>query len=181
MQGEPEDFGNNSTIVRSGHTPSSDEPGRIGWEIFRIFNLFLDLGNSKIAFCDSLSRLGKQGYSVEKFVQTPLILERGLVEFQAQTPDGPLRCMLDTGATWNILNIDIEEGRAIEEVVCDPKNISEIHEFRIGERDFGAIQFQSLPIDLPIRIDAILGMDFLQNHAVFIDFANGQIYFSQKM
>lgn len=180
LQEDIDEFRTNANVKRSDSVASSDEPARLGWEIFRIFNLFLDLGNSKAAFCTGFSALVEQGYSPESFVSTPLYTDRGFIEFIAQTEIGPLRCMLDTGSTWNILNQRIEEAKTIDQIAWDPKSIMNVREFTISERGFGTVQFHCLPIELPIKVDAILGMDFFINNLVFIDFTNQSIYISSK-
>lgn len=176
----PESFHKESTVLKEGYELSAPEPGKVGWELFGNTNLFLDLGNSEIAFCDSLDTLKKQGYPIEKFIKTPLLLERGLVEFEAETPEGILLCMLDTGATWNILNAEIEEGKSIDQAVWESDNILDYTFFKIDGNDFGPIAFHRMPIKIPIRIEAILGMEFFQDNLVFLDFAGKCAYFCKN-
>lgn len=171
-------FEESASILKEGVKFSIQEQGRIGWELFKSVNLFLDLGNSKIAFCDSVRTLKKQGYLIETFIKTPLLSGKGVIEFQAMTPSGPLLCVLDTGATWNILNIENTEEKSIEQLALDPENVSNIPMFKIGDRDFGPISFHRIPIKLPIQVEAMLGMEFFSNHVVFIDFDENQIYFA---
>ena len=94
------------------------------------------------------------------------------------TSEGPLRCVLDTGATMNILHTELQDEGAIEEILEGGR--FERNEFQVSGVNLGKVSFYPLPIRLPIRIDAILGMDFLSDYLVFIDFRNGQIYFLQK-
>jgi len=170
---------NDAVIVQEGSSLSPREIGRIGWELFHNVNLLLDIKNSKIAFCDSLETLKKQGNIVEDFIKTPLLIDRGLVEFMAESSTGSLRCMLDTGSTWNILNTEIEAGKSIEQVAWESENILEYPSFHIGNTDFGQIAFHRIPINIPIPIDAILGMEFFEDHLVFIDFAEKHVYFQK--
>lgn len=176
-----EGFHRESSLIKEGHELSDPEPGKVGWELFGNTNLFLDLGNSKIAFCDSLDTLKNQGYAIENFIKIPLLLERGLVEFEAETPEGLLRCMLDTGATWNILNTEVEEGKSIDQAAWESDNIVDYVSFRINANDFGPIAFHRIPIKIPIRIEAILGMEFFKEHLVFLDFAENYAYFSRDL
>ena len=174
-----EQFGKDAKIVKEGFEPSVHEPGRIGWELFRYFNLFLDLKNSRVAFCDSLDPLNRSGYEISKFIRAPLLIERGFVEIEAKTAEGPLRCMLDTGASWNILDTELEAGKTIEQAAWDPENTLQYSSFHIGDSDFGALAFHRLPLKFPIHVDAILGMEFFQDHVVFIDFSENCIYFQK--
>ena len=84
----------------------------------------MDCDNSLIAFCDSLDTLRKQGYPVDLFIETPLLLDRNSIEFQAMTEKGPIRCMLDTGSTWNMLNKDIEGG-SNDHMIFNPDTIDQ--------------------------------------------------------
>ncbi|OGN55792.1 MAG: hypothetical protein A3D96_04370 [Chlamydiae bacterium RIFCSPHIGHO2_12_FULL_44_59] len=175
-----EEFHRESSLVQKDHKSSPSEQGRIGWELFVNTNLFLDLNNSKVAFCDSISTLQKEGYFFEAFAKTPLFLERGLVEFEVETPEGVLRCMLDTGATWNVLNTDLEEGKSIEQVIWEPDNVLKYSSFKIDKKNFGPVAFHRIPIKIPVHIEAILGMEFFHHHLVFLDFAENVAYFSKN-
>lgn len=180
LQEEKEEFTKDSTFVKKGQKQSPKEPGRLGWELFYNVNLLVDAENSLIAFCDSLETLAKQGYEIEQFTRSPLLLERGLVEFNAEIPEGILRCVLDTGATWNMLNCGIEETQSIDDLMWHVDSIVERSSLKINGNDFGPISFHKLPIKIPIRIEAILGMDFFKNHIVFLDFRNKYVYFSKN-
>lgn len=177
---EQDQFVMDATMIKKDHEPSPSESGRVGWEIFQLVNLFLDLRNFKIAVCDSLSTLEDKEYSVGSFVQAPLLLDRGLVEFEIETQDGILRCLLDTGSTWNLINQKVPlDQESIEDPIWNPKNHLEFPEFSFGGKKFGAVRFRPLPIELPFHIDAVLGMEFLEEHLVFLDFKNKQIYIAQ--
>ncbi len=170
--------------------------GAIGWTLFHNFNFFLDCKNSLFAFCDSLETLKKKGYPVSAFVETPLLLDQGLIEFEAMTDSGPMRCLLDTGCTINMLNKDLEgkndhmifNQMTIEThdvvnpenadlMIFDPKNEYTVSMFKIGNKDFGDITFTKLKT--PINIDAILGMEFINSKLIFIDFPHRKIYFGE--
>ena len=178
VQEEAKDFNKNGTFVSDGSSPSPCEPARLGWQIFQNTNLLLDFRNNKIAFCDGLSTLGKQGYSVQDFVKTPLITERGLIEVNIKTTNGLMRCVLDTGCTWSVLNTPNEQGKSMDELIWNSENFYKMPFFKIDGMEFGPITFRCLPIELPIHIEAILGMDFLSQNTVFIDFSQNLVYFS---
>ena len=88
--------------------------------------------------------------------------------------------MLDTGATWNILNTEVREGQSLDQVMWESDNILEYAYFKIGRENFGPIVFHRFPIQIPIRVEAILGMDFFQDRPVFLDFANRAVYFGKS-
>ena len=150
--------------------------GKVGWEIFKSVNLFMDLRNSKIAFCDSCISLKKEGIAIETFLKAPLLLDRTLVEIEAMTSKGPLRCLLTTGCTRNILRTEPKEGELPEQMLNDERIV--IPGFQIGDMNLEKMLFQPLFVALPIQIDVMLGMDFFFEHQIFIDFTNSLIYIS---
>ncbi len=180
LQESSSEFTKESTFVQNGGEPSPREPGRLGWKLFYNVNLAIDIKNSRIAFCDSLENLKRHGYAIESLTKTPLFLERGLVEFDAETSEGTLRCILDTGATWNILNADIKDEIPIEQVMWKSSSILEYLIFKIDSKEFGPVAFHRMPIKLPIHIKAILGMEFFEDHFVFLDFTEKFVYFAKN-
>ncbi|MBI3236922.1 MAG: hypothetical protein HYZ48_04400 [Chlamydiales bacterium] len=174
---------------------SEGDFGRVGWRLFQNFNLLVDHENSTFALCDSLETLKKRGYPVDCFSETPLLLDRGLIEFEAQAEAGLLRCVLDSGSTWNLLNRDpgdlsnshiiftqdnIDQHSILNPenknlLVFDSQDAHDVSVFNLGGKEFGPITFTR--IKSPMAIDAILGMEFLKDTLIFIDFANRKIYF----
>lgn len=179
VQEEGEEFIKDSLFVQEGIEPAPRDIGRLGWELFHNVNLLVDVRKSQIAFCDSLETLENQGYPIKSLIKIPLFLDRGLVELEAETPEGTLRCMLDTGSTWNILNNEIDEEMSIDEAVWESENILKFPTFKISGKEFGPIKFHRIPIKIPIHIEAILGMEFFQEHAVFLDFSDKTAYISK--
>ena len=174
-----QEFVKDGTFIQSGRERSPRDPGRLGWSLFYDVNLLVDVKNSEIAFCDSLDTLKKRGYPVEAFTKCPLELERGLLEFQAETPKGKLRCLLDTGTTCNMFNSEIADGKTLDQMIWEPENWLNCDFFKIEGNDFGPITFHRVPIHIPM-IEAVIGMEFIEDHLIFIDFANKLIYFAKN-
>lgn len=191
------EFKKDATLL-SGKESLPGPLATIGWRLFEKTNFFLDCQHSLLAFCDSLETLKQKGYPVDSFIETPLLLDHGLIEFEAETDFGPMRCLLDTGCTWNMLNKDREGGANDhmifnqislgEHAVLNPQN-SDLMEFdpdaecaipmfKIGKKDFGEIAFTKFKT--PLKIDAIIGMEFLESKLLFIDFPNRKIYFCES-
>ncbi len=167
-------------IVKSQDAPAVLTQGKLGWKLFKDMALYLDLDHDTMTACDSLETFQKQGHSLAHFVKVPLILERELIEFEIGTPKGPLRCFLDTGCTSNHLQMHNKENIPLEELYFDEQRIVRFPRFRIGNQQFGPLTFHPIPINIPIRTQAVLGMDFLFDHKVFIDFKNRYIYFCRN-
>jgi hypothetical protein len=173
-----EDCAELGSILKEGEEKPLNEQAAVGWKLFRTVNLFLDLGNSKIAFCDSMATLQDQGYPTDRFVKSQLLTERGFVECMVTLQEAPVRCVLDTGCTWNILHKELEEDQSIQELMCGPNGVRHVPSLKIGEVDFGGIDFRYLPVNMHIPIEAFLGMEFFSKHMVFIDFVENFLYFA---
>jgi hypothetical protein len=175
---QPKAFRENTSIVKKGHTPSEKAPGKIGWELFKKFQtgLLLDLKNNKIACCNDLKRLRETDYHIDSFLKVPLIIDRGLVEFDSELSGKTVRVSLDTGCTWNVLNDPSIPPEMINEVAFNEDMVSEVEHFMIGDHDLGKIKFHRLPVHLPIQLEYTLGMEFFLEHTVFIDFPGKTIY-----
>jgi hypothetical protein len=152
--------------------------GKIGWRLFKNMALFLDLDEDQIMVCDSIETFKKYGPSLKDFVKVPLLLEQELIEFDLTTPKGPLRCFLDSGCTSNHLQCQNPHNRPLSELYFE--NRVEFPYFQIGSKKFQSITFHAIPLPLPVRVQGVLGMDFLFNTQVFIDFKNRYIYFKER-
>lgn len=175
-----------------------DSLGRLGWYVFAPFNVLIDCDHYAIVICDSLKTLEQQGYPIKTFTEAPLLLDRDSIDFEALTEAGPLRCVLDTGATWNLLNKDLQKqaqdhrhidldhthGRLHEFnpenedlLVFNTEERWETKTFQVSGQEFGPVNF--VRMQSPVGLDAVLGMEFIDNHLIFIDFQNKKIYFSK--
>ncbi len=176
IQTNSHEFTNDSVFTKRGSS-SIQEVGRIGWQLFQSANILIDVANGGIALCDSVETLKMQGYATEKFSKTGLFTDRGLIEFEATTSEGILRCALDTGASVNVLNQKTQQ--SIQDAIWEADNEVSASPFMIENQDFGPITFHQIPIKIPIPIKAILGMEFFRTHVIFIDFSKNLAYFSQ--
>lgn len=167
--------------------------GMIGWELFSEYNLLVDCRQYILALCDSVKTLKQHGYPVEAFTETSLIPNSNFLILEAVKEKGPLRCLLDTGCTWNMLNKDWENRSNDDQIdnasnnegslsnlenedsfSYNHKDTQEISSFKIEGKEFGPITFHQ--IKSPLQFDAILGMEFFDSHLIFIDFANNKVY-----
>jgi len=175
---DPDQFSQDAILKENAIAPIAIPDGLIGWKAFQNKNVFLDLGNSKIAFCDSFSTLKKNGYDVEAFVETPLLLDRDFVECEAAIADRTVRCFLDTGFTISSINTFGSDVRSLDEAIRNPE--MQRCPLRISGKSFGIGNFHKLPLNLPFSVDVVLGMDFFIHHHVFIDFKKEKIYFRRN-
>lgn len=153
------------------------EDGKLGWRLFKNMVLFLDFNEDKIEVADSLETFENHN-NLADFVKVPLILDRELLEFDMTTPQGPVRCFLDTGCTSNHLHSSNPNNLLLDELYF--KSVVQFPSVNIGNKKFGPITFHALPLQVPVRIQGVLGMEFLFSTEVFIDFKNQSIYFKSK-
>lgn len=191
-------FETDGILIKDAKDVTESSNGRVGWRIFRNLNILLDCEHNLLIFSDSLQTLKQQGYPIDSFIEAPLLLDRNSIDFEVITQDGPLRCMLDTGSTLNLLNIDLKNGdqshRLIDldhlkdkppEFNSDNQDLLifnkqdnwECKMFELSGNEFGPVHFNK--IKSPVGIDAIIGMEFIEDHLIFIDFQNQKIYFSK--
>ena len=154
--------------------------GEIGWMLFNNLILFLDMKQSKMVVCGSLEKFEKAEHSLKSYTKTPLMMDRDLVEIETVTSHGVVKCLLDTGCTCNFINTGHSTDEPLERIVRNESGFTTLTSFKIGEHDFGPVSFRPLPIQLPINIQAILGMEFFDQHRVLIDFKNRQAYFAKN-
>lgn len=151
--------------------------GALGCMLFQKACVCLDLHFSMIAFCDSFDTFKRELHPNNPFSKVPFFFSNGFIEFEMSTPNGPLHCLLDTGSTLNHINTPNLEDIPIKEFVKAEVYFDNV---QIGGKDFGPITFSPLPIKLPVNIEAIIGLEFLLQHVVFIDFLNHEIYFEKS-
>lgn len=146
--------------------------GRIGRGLFLAAraNLFLDFHNSVMFACCHLKDRKKDGYRPEIFTPAPFYLSReeGII-LEFDTDFGRRRFMLDTGSTKSVIKPSLVKNFPQEirfgAITCHSTK------FILGGKDFGDIDFFLFEMDsLFDGIDGIIGMDFLKEHAVYLDF-----------
>lgn len=176
---------------------AKDDPVAIlGWRTFNSFNFLVDCIHQSLILCDSLQTLKQHGYPTEFFTESPLLLDRGSLDFEVMTSMGKLRCVLDTGCTFNFLNKDEDDTHRVlkhgdidllhhfnpenEDLMSfDLDKECKLTNFQIGDKDFGPMSF--LRIKSPLDIDAFIGMEFFKETVVFFDIENRKVYFWEPL
>ena len=173
-----ENHDDSSHIFREGEKPKIPKEGLVGWWVFQKKCLFLNFAHHEVIVCNDLQTVQDRKQTFQEYISVPFSLEKGVIEFRISLNGKPHQCMLDNGASWNILNHPLEN-RSLEEVAYLPEN-STVLNLEIGSYPFGEQEIRILPLKFPFHIDMILGMTFLQNHQVLIDFPNQMLYFATQ-
>lgn len=151
--------------------------GALGWPLFEKTNLLLDCKKNVIGFFNNIENLPENGYPVKKCAIADLYTDRGLLEVDILTEQGLLRFALDTGSTYNIINGPLEEGYTVANWVKEDKHHISFKKFEIAGKSFLEQTFCTIPIKLPIHVQAVLGMQFFEDNVVALDFKNKKAYF----
>lgn len=171
LQEKSEQLNIDATFTRNNAPPSKCDPLKIGWEFFFHTILVLDTKKDQIVLTNNLSSLTQEGYDIKRYHKVELFSDRGILECKAKGTLGEIRCMLDSGSTWNVLN-DLS---ANEDIWSDSNSIV-ASSFQLGPISLGRVSFRKHPIKLPIHIEAILGMPFFRSSIVVFDISAGYLY-----
>lgn len=129
--------------------------GSIGRPILEQTNLLLDFPGSAIYPCST---------PPSNWHPVPFTLTPDGIAIQVETDIGPTTLILDTGSTWTVLNSSL---------ITTPRT----SKFSINNKDFGPQSLLLLEITPKFQtMNGLLGMDFLRQHAIYIDYPNKTIY-----
>ena len=151
--------------------------GSLGRSLLEKTNVLLDFKNSKMILCSNKRQLQKMGFYLNRMIQVSFEQgEKGIIIINAETEAGTLRLGLDTGATITLIRTSRVQN---QKCTIDARGFSifSSRKFSIGDNDFGSknLFLYDFTPEL-LDIDGVLGMDFLKNHTIYIDYENKMIY-----
>ncbi|MBU6384152.1 MAG: hypothetical protein KGR16_07575, partial [Verrucomicrobia bacterium] len=176
---ESGNFANHGSIlVQDSACQAEQQAGRIGRDLFSHHNLFLDCHRLVCFICSHVQDLRKSDYQLDRFTQTPMHMTSDGVVIEVDTDIGAKRFLLDTGSTISVIrNIDIPEKIAFHNAMP----VYESSKFLIRGTDFGKQILYLLDISPDFKdSDGILGMNFFNEHAVFLDFTKNVVYIGRS-
>ncbi len=150
--------------------------GYIGRGLLEKMNILLDVPNSVIVLCDDMKQLSKAGYRVTQSVGVPFETGRAGTVLTTDTDLGKIRLSIDTGSTVSFIRSSL-----LQSYACTEKRYGlpyfTTSRFEIGNKDYKNIDLYLLDITSELHeIDGILGMNFLEKQAVYIDYKNKAFY-----
>ena len=99
--------------------------------------------------------------------------------FSVNTDMGVIRLSIDTGASGTFVRSSRLEGREVHKI-DHTLPVFTSSTFVIGGKDFGSMDLHLLNIAPEWHeIDGLLGMDFLENHVVYIDNQKNVVYIGE--
>jgi hypothetical protein len=156
--------------------PFEDQTGTIGRGLLEKRNLLLDFYNSIVFISNDIKRLKKAGYHLEDFKKCFFDIGRTGLILTINTDMGEIRFSLDTGSTVSFIRPSFAPNFTSERKKYGLLFIT-TSIFEIAGKDFGNMNLylQNITPELN-EIDGILGMDFLKNHIVYIDYKDKVVY-----
>jgi hypothetical protein len=152
-----EDFHVNTTA----DTLPSQPIGAIGLPILKKYNLFLDFSHSIIYASYDHLLLQRAGLLSQNLLTIPFVLHPDGILLSVETDEGTCRLILDTGCTHTAIRAPHQNS---------------ITQFRLMGHDFGARSIFPIDLNSHFDYDGYLGMDFLSEYSLFIDYSNGLIF-----
>lgn len=131
--------------------------GTIGLPILKKYNLFLDFPHSAVYAVNDYHHLQKASLLSNNLLSIPFTRHQDGILISVQTDMGEKNLILDTGCNFTFIR-----GPA---ALLTSK-------FCLGGHDFGARSITPLAIDPSYSYDGFLGMDFLVQYPIFIDYIN---------
>lgn len=177
VQQEDDDFVTNNTF-KDKNEEEEDKQGTIGWPFLCQMNLLFDCRNYKFRITNNNKKLLDEGYYLHEMTKVPFELNDGIV-LQVETDFGVKRAMLDTGCTLNHIRSSLVREKASEKGKFDlPQYFSS--KFVMGTEDFGKMGFYHYEFDTEVLEDIILGMEFMDEHVIYLDFYNKFAYIGKS-
>lgn len=153
----------------------NDIDGRIGNDVFRAFSTcYFDISRSVLFVAKGIENI-QRNCSLEGFIEVPIEISKGWTIISAETELGTKKFLLDTGASVSVFR----------KSVIDTIHAEELHDgiwefnttLSFGGCDFGKKKFWVFQFPEKIsEFDGVLGMDFLKEHAICLDFQNNKAF-----
>ena len=155
--------------------------GRIGREFFRDKNIFMDLNNCIFIACNGPKNLKKRNYKIDNLIPIPFRSTSGGIFLDVETDMGVQRFVLDTGSTLSVIRAsDYKEGVPIRQ--CRGLPVIETSKFVMNGIDFGRRDLCLVDISPAFDdMDGLLGMDFLKEYIVYLDFGKKMAYIGKSV
>jgi hypothetical protein len=146
-----------------------EDYGILGRFLGEEFNLLLDFPHHRVVACDTFSKLQAKKLVGKNWISVPFEMHRGGIVFQVNTDLGTSKFVMSTAFMITYLRSSLIPPNNPSPSVSSP--------IALGGQQFGNVTFES--IDLPEGLDEIagfIGMDFLKEHAVYLDYARKIAY-----
>lgn len=180
---ESYDFATKNSTVYDDTDRTEEErcqyTGRIGRGFFSGKNIFMDFHNSIFILCKDLKDLGRDGYKFENLTSAPFEITLSGILLKTETDIGITRFVIDTGSTISILRSSLTAPNL--ETKRYGLSVFSSVKFSFNGIDLGPQDFCLLEISPVFKeMDGLLGMDFLQEHIIYLDFKTNTAYIGKS-
>jgi len=160
---------------------SQAQLGCIGRPLLHRANIYFDFPNSALWLVQEELDLKKIDVKLKEHEKIHFKLENCGIVLNIKSNLGDLRLLLDTGCGASLLKPEfLNEANIKHDSFGNPYYL--INTFVLGNCDYGNTKFYPFDVSPKIEnIDGILGMDFLKEHAFYIDYPNRLIYFQKPL
>jgi hypothetical protein len=165
-----------NTHVAGNLANTFSSQGILGLDAFRNQNLLFDFARSSLIVCNDKKALESQGYHLSSMVQVPFEHYKKCIFIIAETDMGPLKLIIDSGASLTIVRASIFQEQLCQKSNWDlPKFTTST--FVFNGKDFGPQDLMLFDItNKLVECDGVLGMDFLLKHQLYIDHQSRVVY-----
>ena len=173
---ESGDFCAKTSIVVEAKTDVQKD-GRLGRDFFVDKNIFMDFHNLVFVVCEKISDL-KQ-YKIDDFLPVPFKVTSSGIFVDIDTDIGVQRFAIDTGSTASAIRASsMANDRAVQR---EGLSVFETSKFIVNGVDLGHRDLYLLDISQQLdELDGFLGMDFLKEYALYLDFSKQVAYISKS-
>lgn len=144
--------------------------GTLGRGFLESMNFLLDCKNRKIIQTNNKKALEKAGYFLEYWLPVPFELGRTVAILNVDTDMGKIRLSIDTGSTLSMIRSSSLSGTIFKQEEYG-LNYFNTNVFKISNKDFGTMNLYAIDLSEELyEIDGVLGMEFIKNHPIYIDY-----------
>ena len=173
-----------STFVWNGPNHSVENypktSGELGRPFFAETSLLLDLGHDRIIIAGEKELRTKYGILLDTMKKFTLDSDGQRCLLKADSSIGPLRLEINTGATMNLIRTSLlQRDSAIAALVQkDYRGLQYLNmDLAIDAMTFDRQRMYLIEFDCGTEsLDGCLGVDFLEDHLVYLDYPNKAVY-----
>ena len=154
--------------------------GIIGRPLLEQQNLFFDFPHGALFIEESLRFLQKRGFCPKKLVKIPFTKNKGGLVVEVETDLGTRRLSLSISNSHTFIRPSLAKNFTCE---VESENLPFLPSSRLvlGGEDFGKKSLYLVDFTEKItEIDGCIGMDFLKQHVLYLDFKNNLAYIDKK-